>query len=171
MPLEVRGLGQFISHVGKVATEARKLDETVVGALAFEAKVAVLGVASSELPGRRLSRFNRGKGITLSASYKVVGGASPSATLYPTPPGPWYLLEGGGKAHAIGIRSAKRGGKRGGPGFLGNAAAGFAAVGPVQHPEIAAKHTWEKAAAAGVKVGEVSFAHVQRQAYLKMFAG
>lgn len=168
--MAIEGLAQFIGHIGAVAEEAKKLDTTVVTGIAIEAKAIVLSVAGSEIPGRRMSRFGK-NGVTLNAQFIVKPGTNPSAILLPTPPGPWYLLEGGGKEHSIGIRSKRRGGPRGGAGFLGNAALGFAAVGPVDHPAFAAKHTWSKASAAAIEAGDKTFGHVTRQAYLKMFAG
>ncbi len=173
MAVKVEGLSQFISHIGAVQAEAKKLDLTVVTGIAVEAKAAILAAAAGDVHGRSLSRFNNGKGVTLNARFVVKPGPTPTAILFPTPPGPWYLLEHGGQAHQIGKRVARRGkrGLRGQSGFLGNPALGFAAMGPVQHPAFAAKHTWEKGAVVAVAAGSRTFGHVSRQAYLKMFAG
>src|SRR5438128_357823 len=107
--IEVQGLAGLVRHIGAVSATAKKLAAAVGAGVAVEAKTTVLAAASSEIPGRRLSRFNDGKGITLNAHFTVKAGEEPTAFLYPTPPGPWYLLERGGKEHLIGKRTRGRG--------------------------------------------------------------
>jgi hypothetical protein len=165
MTVVVKGLDGFIRHVGAAAAEAKKLDTTIVSGIALEAKATVLAVAAAEVPGRKMHRFANGRGITLNARFAVKSGETATAILLPTPPGPWYLLNHGGRAHQIG---GKRGNRAG---FLGNAALGFAATGPISHPAFQARHTWDKGALLAVKAGERTFGHVSRNAYLKMFAG
>jgi len=171
MTLEVKGLPELLRHVHEVSSKAKTLDQKTVAGIAVTAKTIVLNVAGQDIPGRRLSRFGNGKGVRLSASFKIKTGAVPSALLLPTPPGPWYLLNHGGKAHDIGNRSKRRGGPRGQAGFLGSTARGFAAVGPVHHPAFTAKHTWDHAAGLAVTTGSKTFARVSKQAYVKLFVG
>lgn len=169
MPVEVRGLTQFVAHTQKVVAESKTMDLRTVRSTALVAKTTL--VASANPKG--LSNFNRGKGITLKARYVVTPGLEPSAIVFPTPPGPWHLLEHGGAAHDIGRRVRGRGarGKRNQSGFLGNPAAGFAAMGPVHHPAAPAKHTWSKASAVAIVRSEQNFRSVQRKQYLKMITG
>ena len=88
------------------------------------------------------------------------------------PIGLWYLAEGGGSAHMIGRRVARAGkrGLRGQAGFLGRPDV-FAAYGPVDHPAIAGKHTWEKGAAVAIADADRQFGVEYRHAWVKVFAG
>ncbi len=156
----VQGVPALGSHIKKVATEAPKLDATVVNKLALEAKKTIVATA---VP-KRLSRMGK-KGATLSAGFKPATGKPASATIFPRPPGAWYLLEGGGGPHDIGN---KRGGKRGHVGFLGRPGI-FAATGPVHHPGVAAKHTWSHASAAGEARAAAQFRSTQTKAYVALF--
>lgn len=167
--VQVIGLDRFIQHVGRVATEAKRLDKTTVAAVAAKSKATLLATAASDAPGLKLSRFANGRGISLSARVTVTqDGPEAIAAIFPTPPGPWYLLEKGAKAHQIGRRARRR---RGQGGFLGSRERGFAAMGPVDHPATAGKHTFSKGADAAIAFGQASFASAGRHAYLKMFAG
>lgn len=180
--VKVVGVDKFIRHVSHVATEAKRLDQTIVRGVALEAKGILLATAATDAPGLRLSRFANGKGITLSAHIveKTVDGTA-TASIYPTPPGPWYLLEKGAKAHEIGIRvrgirgirGVTRGmrGQRNQIGFLGSTDRGFAAIGPVNHPPTSGKHTFDKGATVAVASGEKAFASAGRGAYMKLFKG
>lgn len=180
MAVEVKGLASFVKHIGAVSAEAKKLDETVVTGIALDAKRTVVAAASPH----HLSRFADGQGIDLGARFIVKPGEIPTAILFPTPPGPWYLLEKGSykkpSGYMIGNRvggvgvtksgRARRGKRNQSGGFLGRPGV-FAAVAPVHHDPIAPKHTWDKAAAAAVARGDRTFKRETRQAYLKMFAG
>lgn len=168
MTVKVVGLPQFVNHVQKVTHDAKTLDARVVGAVALEAKITL--IASAE--PKSLSRFGNGRGVKLGASFKVIPANPPTALLLPTPPGPWYLLEHGGKEHQIGKRVRGRGarGRRGQVGFLGSPGR-FAATGPVEHPPFRPKHTWQHAASRAVAAGSGSFGRKQRQQYMKLFKG
>lgn len=136
-----------------------------------------------------LSRFGRGKHrgtIPVDVKWDVIGRLNPAALVRPAPAavGPWYLLEYGGR-HAYGIMSRGVGRAKGrtkaarraarqelyetmfggahAAGFLGNAAAGFAAAGRVEHPAIAGKHTWSRAAVAAQHAGPEVWAMVMRR--------
>lgn len=174
MGLTVLGKNGFLNHIERVASSAKKVDADIALGVAAAAKTALLAEVKTEIPGGHLARFSDGKGITLSASYKVTaaGGTAAEVTLLPIPPGPWYLLEGGSPAHQIGVRVKGRGkrGLRNQGGFLGRPGV-FAANGPVSHPGMRGKGTWDHAATAGATAGEKAFGTVGRATYVKLFTG
>lgn len=167
--IELKGLNELLTHFAVVEASTKSLDLETVTKCAVIAKGTVIRSVSPH----KLSRFNNGRGVTLSARFVLKPGVTPAAILYPTPPGPWYLLEGGGKEHLIGRRVAGAGkrGKRGQAGFLGNPGLGFAAYGPVTHPAEQPTHAWSKATAPAIANSAGVFRQIQRQKYLKLFAG
>lgn len=165
MTVQVKGIEGFQSKIGKFAQNAPQADRKIVTGIAAQSKTIILATAKPN----RLSRFANGRGINLKVNYRIREDAPISAVVLPTPPGPWYLLEAGGKQHAIGKRGARRGARRGQPGFLGNRAGGFAAVGPVQHPGSPAQHTWSNAVAPAVANGQRLYRSQAAKTYLSMF--
>jgi hypothetical protein len=164
MAVQVKGLPAFQGKVVSFAQNAPKADVQMVSRIALASKTIILAGASP----KRLSRFANGKGVTLKANYRVTERPA-VATILPTPPGPWYLLEKGAVEHTIGRRGSRRGARRGQPGFLGNRAAGFAAVGPVEHKGAPAKHTWSRAVTPAVVGGRRIYHAQAARTYLKMF--
>jgi len=193
MSTTVVGLDRFLGHIETVSRRANNIDKEVVSGIATRAKQTVIATAAAQIPGGTLSRFAAGKG-TLGAKLaaKIVlrsEGRVPEAAIYPTPPGPWYLLEHGGKAHDIARKAKGSRGKRNRsattlgstwkqrptgqffqPGFLG-APGRFAAVGPVHHPAVAGKHTWSIAADAAIAKGKTQIRSEYTKQYVNLFAG
>ncbi len=170
MALKVEGLDGFLRHISRIETTAKTFDTKVITGLANEAKRAVIASASPN----HLSRFANGKGITLTARVVVKPGEVPTAMVFPTPPGPWYLLERGGKEHQIGSRRKGQPGRKGirnQVGFLGQASNGMHAVGPVNHPAATPRHTWDRSADVALSLGSKTFQRELSKQYVKFFAG
>lgn len=158
--ITVKGLDRFASHAQHVSTVAGNRDRLMVETIARRAKTTLVAAANP----KQLSRFNRGKGTKLGARYTPARGKPATSGLYPTPPGPWYLLEKGGKAHQI----ARRG--RGRDRFLGRPGI-FAATGPVSHPAVRGKATWSRSEAAALAASHAAFAGAFKKQYVDLFKG
>jgi hypothetical protein len=164
MTVQVKGLDQFQGKVTKFVTNAPKADRKIVNGVALKSKATLLVGATP----KHLSRFANGRGVTLKANYKIKDGPPVNAVILPTPPGPWYLLEGGGKAHDVGRRGSRRGARRGQPGFLGRPGV-FAAVGPVRHPGSPPERTWSRAVGPAIRGGQQVYRQQAARTYLSMF--
>lgn len=168
---KVIGVKELQQKTAKFATQAPKINQKLVGDIALSAKGILLAEASGE-GIRTMSRFANGRGVRLGIQYRIrERDGIVSALVQPVPPGPWYLAEYGGPAHQIGRRSNRRRGPRGQAGFLGRAGTDMHAVGPVNHPEAKARHTWKKGAALSVAAGRRLYSTAGRRAYAQLLRG